>query len=217
MWRRVIAGLRSGARLLAPDLRGFGWSEAPGQGYDGETFAADQVALLDALGVERAFVIGHDWGGWTALLLGLLHPSRVERMLVCNSPHPWARVAPSLALEAWRSWYTWIIAMPGLGRRSLEHGWIARNILTRGNVGTPFSASDVERYVESFANRRAPTPSYSSTATTSVPSARPSPDVGATPGSPCPPFFYSAPATATCRRSCSRATSPSPTTCGWSS
>ena len=74
MWRPVIAGLRSGARLLAPDLRGFGWSEAPGQGYDGETFAADQVALLDALGVERAFVIGHDWGGWTALLLGLLHP-----------------------------------------------------------------------------------------------------------------------------------------------
>ena len=150
MWRRVIAGLRSDARLLAPDLRGFGWSEAPGQGYDGETFAADQVALLDALGVERAFVIGHDWGGWTALLLGLLHPSRVERMLVCNSPHPWARVAPSLALETWRSWYTWVIAMPGLGRRSLEHGWIARSILTRGNVGTPFSASDVERYVESF-------------------------------------------------------------------
>jgi len=150
MWRRVIAGLRSGARLLAPDLRGFGWTEAPGHGYDGETFAADQVALLDALGIERAFVIGHDWGGWTAMLLGLLHPERVERMIVCNAPHPWPRVSPRLATEAWRSWYTWVMATPGLGRRALERGWIARNILTHGNVGTPFSDAEVEMFVDSF-------------------------------------------------------------------
>ena len=150
MWRRVIAGLRSDRRLLAPDLRGFGWSEAPGRGYDGETFAADQVALLDALGIDRAFVVGHDWGGWTAMLLGILHPERVERIIACNAPHPWARVTPSLAREAWRSWYTWVIATPGLGRRSLERGWIARAILTGGNVGTPFSASEIEQYVSSF-------------------------------------------------------------------
>ena len=150
MWRRVIADLRSDARLLAPDLRGFGWSEAPGHGYDGETFAADQVALLDALGIERAFVIGHDWGGWTAMLLGLLHPERVERMIVCNAPHPWPRVSPRLATEAWRSWYTWVMATPGLGQRALERGWIARNILTHGNVGTPFSDAEVEVFVDSF-------------------------------------------------------------------
>jgi pimeloyl-ACP methyl ester carboxylesterase len=150
MWRRVIAGLRSDRRLLAPDLRGFGWSEAPGRGYDGETFAADQVALLDALGIDRAFVVGHDWGGWTAMLLGILHPERIERIVACNAPHPWARVTPSLAREAWRSWYTWVIATPGLGRRSLERGWIARAILTGGNVGTPFSASEIEQYVSSF-------------------------------------------------------------------
>jgi pimeloyl-ACP methyl ester carboxylesterase len=150
MWRRVIADLRSDARLLAPDLRGFGWTEAPGHGYDGETFAADQVALLDALGIERAFVIGHDWGGWTAMLLGLLHPERVERTIVCNAPHPWPRVSPRLATEAWRSWYTWVMATPGLGRRALERGWIARNILTHGNVGSPFSDAEVEVFVDSF-------------------------------------------------------------------
>lgn len=150
MWRRVIAGLRSAHRLLVPDLRGFGWTEAPGHGYDGETFVADQVALLDALGIERAMVVGHDWGGWTAMLLGVLHPDRVERMIVCNAPHPWPRITPSLAAEAWRSWYTWVIATPGLGRRSLEHGWISRNILTHGNVGTPFSDAEVELYVDSF-------------------------------------------------------------------
>jgi pimeloyl-ACP methyl ester carboxylesterase len=150
MWRPVIAGLRLDGRLLAPDLRGFGWTEAPGHGYDGETFAADQVALLDALGIERALVIGHDWGGWTAMLLGLLHPDRVERMVVCNAPHPWPRLSPRLASEAWRSWYTWVLATPGIGRRSLEHGWITRSILSRGNVGTPFSDAELELYVDSF-------------------------------------------------------------------
>jgi pimeloyl-ACP methyl ester carboxylesterase len=92
MWRRVMAGLSGEYRLLAPDLRGFGWTEAPGHGYDGETFAADQVALLDALGLESAHIVGHDWGGWTAILLGILHAGRVDRTVVCNAPHPWSRV-----------------------------------------------------------------------------------------------------------------------------
>lgn len=150
MWWRVITALRSDYRLVAPDLRGFGWSEAPGHGYDGETFAADQVALLDALGVERAFLIGHDWGGWTAILLGITHPERVERMLVLDAPHPWPQVTPRLLAEGWRSWYTWVIAAPGLGPWAMRHGWIARNILSRGNVSVPFTDAEIEAYVEGF-------------------------------------------------------------------
>src|SRR5581483_1540223 len=132
MWRRIMTALGGEHRLLAPDLRGFGWTEAPGQGYDAETFAADQVALLEALGIERAHVVGHDWGGWTAMLLGILHPERVDRMVVLNAPHPWPRLSARVALESWRSWYTWVIATPGLGRWVLERTWIARAILGRG-------------------------------------------------------------------------------------
>jgi pimeloyl-ACP methyl ester carboxylesterase len=150
MWRRVIGALGGEHRLLAPDLRGFGWTEAPGHGYDGETFAVDQVALLDALEIDRARVIGHDWGGWTAMLLGVLHPERVERMIVCNAPHPFVRPTPGLLTEAWRAWYTWVIAAPEVGRRSLTSGWITRNILSRGNVGTPFTKEEIEMYVDSF-------------------------------------------------------------------
>jgi pimeloyl-ACP methyl ester carboxylesterase len=150
MWRRVIRDLEGDFRLLAPDLRGFGWSDAPGHGYDGETFAGDQVALLDALGIEGAFMIGHDWGGWAGLLLGLLHPERLERLIVCNAPHPWPRVGLRAAAEGWRSWYTWVLATPRLGPRSLRHGWIARNILSHGNAGAPFSAAEIDVYVASF-------------------------------------------------------------------
>ena len=113
MWRGVMAALGGEYRLLAPDLRGFGWTEAPGHGYDGETFAADQVALLDALELERTHVVGHDWGGWTAMLLGILHADRVDRMVVCNTPHPWPSLSARVAIESWRAWYTWIIAAPG--------------------------------------------------------------------------------------------------------
>jgi pimeloyl-ACP methyl ester carboxylesterase len=150
MWRRVIQGLRAERRLLAPDLRGFGWSDAPGHGYDGETFAADQIGLLDALGIERAHVLGHDWGGWTAMLLAVLHPNRAIRVINCNAPHPFVRPTPSLLAEAWRSWYTWLLAAPGLGRRVLQQGWITRNVLSHGNVVEPFEREEVEIYFERF-------------------------------------------------------------------
>jgi pimeloyl-ACP methyl ester carboxylesterase len=153
MWHPVIGALRDERRLLAPDLRGFGWSEAPGHGYDGETFAADQVALLDSLGIERAFVAGHDWGGWTAILLGLLHPERVERLVVLNAPHPWPQITPKLVAEGWRSWYTWLIATPGLGPALLRHGWVARTVLGHGNVNDPFAPEELDVYVRSFRER----------------------------------------------------------------
>jgi pimeloyl-ACP methyl ester carboxylesterase len=149
MWRRVMAALRGEFRLLAPDLRGFGWTEAPGHGYDGETFAADQVALLDALELERAHVVGHDWGGWTAILMGILHAGRVDRMVVCNAPHPWSRLSPRVVAELWRSWYALLIATPVIGRRVLQSAWIARQYLSI-NAGLPFDDEETEVYARSF-------------------------------------------------------------------
>jgi pimeloyl-ACP methyl ester carboxylesterase len=145
MWRRIMKGLAGDYRLLAPDLRGFGWTDAPGHGYDAETFAADQVALLDVLGLDRAHVVGHDWGGWTAMLLGILHADRVDRMVVCNAPHPWSRLSPSIVAELWRSWYTWLIALPVIGRRILQSEWIGRQYM-RINAVTPFDEEEMEIY-----------------------------------------------------------------------
>ena len=53
-WRHVVAGLGGRYRLLMPDLRGFGWSQAPGTGYEPHSFAVDAAALLDALGLDRS-------------------------------------------------------------------------------------------------------------------------------------------------------------------
>ena len=214
MWRRVIGALRDEYRLLAPDLRGFGWSEAPGHGYDGETFAADQVALLDALGIERAFVIGHDWGGWTAVLLGLLHPDRVERMLVLQraasvaASHPRARrreLAELVHVGDRNARARPLGDAAGLDRDEHPLARQRRHSVHRRGARTPTWR----------ASRSAPARSRSATciATTSAPFARASPGGGATTGCGCRRDSCSASTTATCRPGCCPATSPTPTTC----
>jgi pimeloyl-ACP methyl ester carboxylesterase len=114
-WRSVVPGLAARFRLLMPDLRGFGWSDAPGTGYDPPTFATDVVAMLDALGLERVRLVGHDWGGWTSFVLGLDHRERFDRILVLASPHPWTRLSGRVLIGLWRTWYVLVNATPGLG------------------------------------------------------------------------------------------------------
>src|SRR3954463_14264076 len=88
-WRHLIPALAADHRVLAPDLRGWGWSDAPPGDYAKATFAADVVALLDAEGLDRVSVVGHDWGGYTAFLLALEHPDRVERLVALDMAPPW--------------------------------------------------------------------------------------------------------------------------------
>jgi pimeloyl-ACP methyl ester carboxylesterase len=150
MWRRVIEGLRGSYRVLAPDLRGFGWSGTPGHGYDSETFATDQIALLDALGIERADVIGHDWGGFTTFLLGIRHPSRVRRLVVCNSPPPWVRATPSLLPELWRTWYAVVNATPGVGAFAASHGFTRFALRHHGSDPDLIPEPEIATYTSRF-------------------------------------------------------------------
>jgi pimeloyl-ACP methyl ester carboxylesterase len=145
-WRRVVPELAGEHRLICPDLRGFGWTDAPGRGYDSETFAADAVALLDALELERVGVIGHDWGGFASFLVALMHPERVNGLLVASAPIPWVRPSPRLAAAVWRTWYAWALA--AIGRESVRRRPGAVRLMLRH--GTPDEAID-EREAEIYA------------------------------------------------------------------
>jgi pimeloyl-ACP methyl ester carboxylesterase len=95
-WRRVIPRLAADHRLLAVDLRGFGWSDAPRSSYAKQELAGDVIALLDALELDRVRLVGHDWGAFVAFLVALRAPERVSELLALSIIHPWARRAPEL-------------------------------------------------------------------------------------------------------------------------
>ena len=80
-WRQLIPELSKHYRVIAPDLRGFGWSEATKDGYRKEDLADDVLALMTALGHERFRMIGHDWGGWIGFLMGMKAPERLRRFV----------------------------------------------------------------------------------------------------------------------------------------
>lgn len=115
MWRYVMPRLAEHHRVIAPDLRGHGWTDAPPGGYDKETLASDVLALLDALELERVALIGHDWGGWVGFLLCLREPERFTRFLALNTGHPWPSADARNALSIWRFAYMLVIGAPCAG------------------------------------------------------------------------------------------------------
>ena len=91
MWRHVMPPLTDRFRLIVPDLRGFGWSDAPDGPYDKLTLAEDVLAVLDEMGVGRFRLMGHDWGAYTSILIAATAGERVERMIPMSFPPPWDR------------------------------------------------------------------------------------------------------------------------------
>jgi pimeloyl-ACP methyl ester carboxylesterase len=112
LWRRQLPVLADHYRVIVPDLRGFGWSDAPPDGYDKENMASDVLSLLDALELDRVRLVGHDWGGWIGFLIALREPQRVRRFMPLNIATPFANRDPRTFAEIWRFWYMAALASP---------------------------------------------------------------------------------------------------------
>src|ERR687891_2267855 len=76
-WRKLIPSLAERHRVIAMDLRGFGWSDIAWTGFEKETMADDVIAVLAELEVDRTRIVGHDWGAWIGYLLALRRPELV--------------------------------------------------------------------------------------------------------------------------------------------
>jgi pimeloyl-ACP methyl ester carboxylesterase len=147
-WRHQIPALAgAGYRVIVPDLRGFGQSDAPPHGYDKENMATDVLNLMDAMGLERVRLLAHDWGGWIGFILCVHAPERFSRYVALNIPHLWAKTGPRLLLNIWRFWYQVVIASP-LGRWLLRNrpGFVRRII--QGSSPNPQSWTDED--IEAF-------------------------------------------------------------------
>lgn len=143
-WRHVIGPLSETHRVIAPDLRGHGWSERTRTGYRKDQLAGDLLALLDALGIERVSWIGHDWGAFTGLLAALQAPERFERMLSISIPHLWSRRDPRLM--AVFLGYQGPMSLPVVGRRVA--GPMLRRLLQAGRGRDRLTPEEVELFAQ---------------------------------------------------------------------
>jgi pimeloyl-ACP methyl ester carboxylesterase len=117
-WRKVIPTLAVSHRVICPDLRGAGWTEAPRKGYTRAQLVADVVALLDALELDRVDLLTHDYGSLVGYQLGLEHPERVGRHLALSIPPPYFGFDMRLPLAMARhARFELVLPVPGLGPR----------------------------------------------------------------------------------------------------
>lgn len=100
-YRDLLGDPPPGLRIIAPDLPGYGWSGPAPHRWAKEDVASDVLALLDALRVDKALLLAHDWGAYVAYRMLLARPDRFDGFLVCNMAHPWQTPATTLP-HFWR-------------------------------------------------------------------------------------------------------------------
>jgi pimeloyl-ACP methyl ester carboxylesterase len=143
LWRHQVPALvAAGMRAIAPDLRGFGQSEKPEavEEYRVARSVADMLALLDALDVELADVVGHDWGAGVAWALAALAPERVDRLVAMSVGHPNALRERSIEQRE-KAWYQLLFQFTGVAEALLRRDdWALLRQWLEG-------AGDIDRYI----------------------------------------------------------------------
>jgi len=124
LWRdQVLALTAARLRVITPDMRGFSASSRPQEvaSYKLSASVADVAAVLDALGVETAHLVGHDWGAGVAWLTAMFLPDRVRTLTVLSVPHPRAEMTPR---QREMAWYQLFFQFEGIAEASLmDQDW----------------------------------------------------------------------------------------------
>src|SRR5712671_4828679 len=152
-WRHQIPVLAGQFRVVAPDLRGYGESDKPSRvaDYRMEHLTADMAGLIEALGEEKAIVVGHDWGGGVAWAMALEYPRIVDRLIILNCPHPglFMHALRSNVRQLMRSWYMLFFQLPLLPEWAFRahDGAIIKQLFTGAAIRKDtFSAHDILEY-----------------------------------------------------------------------
>ena len=89
-WRNQMVALAPQYQTVALDLRGYNLSDKPGGGenYKMRNLVGDVQAVIQALGQEKAIIVGHDWGGAVSWQFAMYMPQMTERLIILNLPHP---------------------------------------------------------------------------------------------------------------------------------
>ncbi|QZH69435.1 alpha/beta fold hydrolase [Mycolicibacterium farcinogenes] len=146
-WRAVLGALAGRFRVICPDVRGLGWSAATGGDWSLRRLATDIIDVMDALGIDQAGVVGHDWGAAIAYQLGLDHPRRITKLMPLAGLHPWTAIGLH-PRAIWRPWHVYTAAALGSINNTLLQ--VPRTSLhTWRHVGA-FTPAETEIYCSSM-------------------------------------------------------------------
>jgi pimeloyl-ACP methyl ester carboxylesterase len=134
VWRKQLGVLaQAGFRVIAPDLRGYGETDAPPHVHDYamDQLRADVLALLDVLGISKVRLVGHDWGAAIGWQVCMLAPERIESFVALSVGHP-AAIAHAGLGQHLRLSYILGFLMPGLAEHTLRFSnWLFVRKFTR--------------------------------------------------------------------------------------
>ena len=133
VWRNQIPALvAAGYRVIAPDQRGFGLTEAPREtkAYAIENHVADLAALLDTLGIKKVPLVGHDWGAAVGWQFCMKHSERVDRYVAVSVGHPTAYAKGPLKQKI-KAYYIIFFQVRGLSEWMVTRGnwWLWRKMI----------------------------------------------------------------------------------------
>jgi pimeloyl-ACP methyl ester carboxylesterase len=158
-WRHQLRALAPDYECAAPDMRGYGETDAPRgvANYAIEKLADDVACLVAAIGRQRAVIVGHDWGGAVAWAVALTRPEIVERLCVMNCPHlaKFGENIRSNPRQMLRSWYMAFFQIPFIPDALLRMNNAAlavRAIKSTAFNKDAFSDQDLAHYRDAFKN-----------------------------------------------------------------
>ena len=115
-WRFQMSHFSNlGFRVWAPNLRGYGNSDAPKgmKNYQIEVLMEDVSEIIEASGAKDVILLSHDWGAMIAWHFAMRYPNKIERLIICNVPHPGPFLNSMKTIEQlMRSWYTLFFQLP---------------------------------------------------------------------------------------------------------
>lgn len=148
VWRHQIPALvAAGYQVIVPDMRGCGESGIPDgkQHFHIDHLTSDLKAVLDALGLKRVMMVGHDWGAVIGWFFAMDYPQYVSSYVALSVGHPLAYATGGL-MQKLKGWYAVFFLLPGLAERLLRAGnwWLFRRLT--GHAGeTPRWISAYQR------------------------------------------------------------------------
>jgi pimeloyl-ACP methyl ester carboxylesterase len=157
-WRLVMPALaKAGYTVIAPDLRGFGDSDKPLDGYDARTVAEDIAQVVAGLGFAQVDVAGHDVGGMVAYAFAKAHPQRVRRLAIMEGlppgfDPPGAGGSPTFRGQPiWHSGFNMTPDLPELLTAGRERAFLNYFYTHFAEDPTAISAEDLDAYTRTYA------------------------------------------------------------------